>query len=367
MTLPLPLRLARATTLGALALGLLAGTALAEPRIDQSLKVAPGGLYEVAVSPSTKTVYVASTGKRGENNARVVALDAETLATKSSIDVSASPVFGLGINDETQTLYGTDTRGGALVVIDLKTGKVVTSIKAGEKAHVREAIVDPVTNRVYVSVFGMAARPAKGDRPAMEATNGQIWIVDGAANKIEHVIDNPGTGIGGLALDSEENRLYATDMSSHEVIAIDLLKREVAAKYPAGGDSPINIAIDAKADHLFVANQGSGELTVLNAKDGTLLKSVKTGEGALGVAFNAKTNQVYVSNRKAGTVSVVDATSYDVVSSLPTGTLPQTVAVDSSTGTVYVSNKARGVPRDAPKDTPPVEDPNGDTVSIIRP
>jgi YVTN family beta-propeller protein len=312
-------------------------------------------------------VYVAGTGKRGENNAKVVALDAETLATKSIIDVSANPVFGLGINDETQTLYGTDTRGGALVVIDLKAGKVVTTIKAGEKAHVREAVVDPATNRVYVSVFGFPARPAQNGRPAVEAANGQIWIVDGKANTVEHVIDNPGTGILGLALDAEENRLFATDMSSHEILAIDLLKREVVAKYPSGGESPINVAIDTKADHLFVANQGSGELTVLNAKDGTLLKSVKTGEGALGVAFHGKTNQVYVSNRKAGTVSVIDATSYEVVSSLPTGTLPQTVAVDSATGTVYVSNKARGVPRDAPKDTPPVEDPNGDTVSLIRP
>jgi hypothetical protein len=48
--------------------------------------------------------------------------------------------------------------------------------------------------------------------------------------------------------------------------------------------------------------------------------------------------------------------------SLATGSHPNTVAVDRRSGLAYVSNKARS----APRGQPPVEDPNGDTVSILR-
>jgi YVTN family beta-propeller protein len=365
--------------LGALALGLSAGIALAEPVIEKSVKVAPG-LYELAVSPSTKTVYVASTGKRGENNAKIVAMDAATLEVKGEIDVSASPVFGLGINDKTQTLYGTATRDGSVVVIDLKSGKVSHTAKRGEKAHVREAVVDQEGNRVFVSVFGMRPRPprpteapagAAAPAPAAPAEpvdeHGEIWILDGATGQIAEVIEKPGKGISGIVHDAAANRLYATDMTTHEVLAIDLATKKVVAKWPTGGDSPINIAMDPEAGHLFVANQKSGNVTVLDVKDGSLLKTVKTGAGALSVVYDPKTKQVFVSNRQEGTLSVIDTQTYEVVAQLPTGTLPQTVSVDRETGLVYVSNKARGTPRDAPKDTPPVEDPNGDTVSLIRP
>jgi YVTN family beta-propeller protein len=365
--------------LGAMVLGLSAGLAFAEPAIDRSVKVAPG-LYELAVSPSTRTVYVASAGRRGENDAKVVAVDAATLEVKGEIDVSGSPVFGLGINDRTQTLYGTATRDGSVVVIDLKAGKVSHTVKRGEKAHVREAVVDEDGNRVFISVFGNRARPAPAQAPAAAGAppaaapaaeqadeRGEIWILDGMTGQIAEVIEKVGKGIGGIVHDAKANRLYATAMTTHEVLAIDLSTKQVVANWPTGGDSPMNLAMDPERGHLFVANQKSGNVTVLDTKDGAVLKTVKTGAGALSVAYDAKTGQVFVSNRGEGTLSVIDAESYEVVTQLPTGTLPQTVGVDRETGLVYVSNKARGTPRDAPKDAPPVEDPNGDTLSLIRP
>lgn len=352
---------------GWVALSLAVGPATAEPKIERSEKVGVG-LYQIVASPAQKLVYVASIGRRGgPETAQILAIDPATLAVKSRIDVSGAAAFGLGLNDRTGTLYTSNTRDGSVSAIDVKAGKILATIKHGEKAHLREVLVDDQANRVYVSAVGFPERPARNNRPAMAAQPGSIWVIDGATNTLAHVIENPGQGVTGLALDRAANRLYATDLSRNEVLVIDLDRRETVARYPSGGEAPINLDIDPASGRLFVVNQKSGTLAVLDARDGKLLKSIETGAGALDVKVSPRLGQVYVSNRQAGTVSVIDMAKLEPVASLETGTLPQTIAIDEAAGLVYVTNKARGLPRGASRDTPPPEDPNGDTVTLIRP
>src|SRR5690606_13853160 len=115
-----------------------------------------------------------------------------------------------------------------------------------------------------------------------------------------------------------------------------------------------NVSFDPATNRLFVANQVSGDLTVLDAGSGELLRTVKTGEGALGVRVHPENGVVYVANRRAGTVSVVDAATYQVIANLETGSHPNTVVIDHESGLAYVTNKARSAGRGAP----PVDDPN---------
>ena len=362
---------------------LMAATAIAAvaaPAVDKQVKVAPGGLYQLVYNPTDKSVYVAATGQRAANNAAVVKLDAVTLAPKGSIDVSANPVYGLGINTKTQTLYGTDTRSGAVVVLDAKAGKQIATVKSpdGKAAHLREVVVDEATNKVYVSIVG------GGERGQADPNSNVVWVIDGAKNTLEKVITVPTTRQTGLAVDSAGKRIFTTGMGANEVIAVSLTDDKVVGRYPSGGESPISVAVDSAGKRLFVANSGSGDLTVLNADTGALIKKVPTGAGALGVAFNAKSNLVYVTNRQAGTVSVVNGKDY-TVAQLDAGTLPQSVVVDTATGRAYATNKARGLPRGAggpggpggpgaapgaaPAGPPPAppEDPEGDTLTAINP
>ncbi len=350
------LALLRRQLLAASFLGLMAvlpvlGAAEAAPAVEQSRKIADG-LYQVVLSDSQDRLYVASAGRRGENNAKILALDPKTLDTVGTIDVSAQPAFGLGLNDRTGTLYATATRGGEVLAIDLKSGQVVATVRHGEKAHVREALVDPESNKVYVSVFG-----------GRDGGPGAVWVIDGAKNELERVIENPGSGISGLALDPAKGMLYAADMVTNEVVLIDLAEGAVTGKYAAGGESPINLAIDTAGRRLFVANQKSGDVSVLDIENGRLITRIPTGEGALGLGYNPANRLLYVGNRKAGTVSVVDIDKLEVIASLPTGTHPQTIAIDPETSVVYVTNKAKS----AGRGKPPIDDPNGDTVSIITP
>lgn len=321
-------------------------SATARPSMGKTVKVAQG-VYEVAVSEQTGTVYVASAG-RGAGE--VVALDAETLDTRARIDMADTPPFGLGINDLSQTLYTTNTRDGSVSVIDLKTNQVIRTLRSevDTVAHLREVAVDEEANRIYVSSYG---------------TEGVIWVIDGATNTIIDHYENVGEGSSGLALDAAAGRLYVTNIQGGDISVIDTGTGEVVNRFPAGGGRPTNAALDAEGNRLFVANQESGDVTVVDTRSGELLAAVPTGAGALGVRFNPSNGLVYVTNRQAGTVTVIDAADYGVVGNFETGTHPNTVVVDRTTNNAYVTNKARSGGRGAP----PVDDPRGDTVTIIRP
>jgi YVTN family beta-propeller protein len=362
-------RLAAAAGLAVLA---LAQGAAAEPAIQKSVKVAPG-LYELAVDAATKTVYVASTGPRGSHDAKIVKLDAATLAPKGAIELGDTPVFGVGLDARTETLYGTSTIAGVLSIIDLKSG-TLAKIGEGERAHLREVVVDEESGMAYATRFGADAQPARPARepggraaPARPATPGEIWAIDGKTKALAYTIKLDNRGVTGLALDHANNRLYATDLGANEVLVIDLAKREVTARYPTSGEGSINLALDAAGGRLFVANNKSGDVSVLATQDGKLLKTVKAGAGALGIALHPTAKALFVANRGAGTVSVIDTERLEKVADLETGTLPQSIAIDRTTGLVYVTNKARGLPRNAPRDAVPPEDPRGDTVTLIRP
>lgn len=354
--------LRRSALLAASLIALSTASAANAQTIEKTVKVAPGGLYEIVFNPADNDIYVAAVGPRGANQAQIVRLDGQTLTAETPIDVSERPLYGLGLNSRTQILYGTDTRTGAVSAIDLKTGAVVATIRQDEEddsAHVREVIVDEQRNKAYVTVVGGEA----GDTSRANL----IWVIDGATHKVERTITAPVGSLTGAALDVAANRLFVTGMGSNEVAAIDLSNGQVVGKWAAGGEAPTNVAVDAEGRRLFVANQKSGDLTVLNADTGAVLQTIKTGEGALSVAYNPTVKQIYVANRQAGTVTVVDADTYAVKANLQTGTFPQTIAIDRATNAVYVTNKARGLPRNAPAGTPVPVDPNGDVVALIRP
>ncbi|SHJ39462.1 40-residue YVTN family beta-propeller repeat-containing protein [Roseomonas rosea] len=336
--------------LGAAGVAAKGSPALAAPTVERTVKVAPG-LYELVVSTTTNLLHVASAGPRGGNSAKILGLDPRTLELRSTVELGDDPAFGLAVNDRTGMLFGTATRDGKLLAIDLRSGTVKAQIGEGAGAHVRQVVVDEARNRAFVSVFGAREKPSA------------IWVVDTSANTVSTVItEGLEGGISGLAYDPAGDRLFAAAMQANEVVEVSLARKAGVRRFACGGDSPVNLAYDAAGGRLFCTNQKSGQLSVLDVASGEALKVLETGAGALGVSLSGDGAVAYVANRGAGTVSLVDTRNLSVMTSLETGTHPNTVAVDRRSGLAYVTNKARM----APRGQPPVEDPNGDTVSLIR-
>ncbi|MFC0219747.1 YncE family protein [Pseudochelatococcus lubricantis] len=343
-------RFAAAASLAALAL-VLAAPAFAEPVVRKTEKVGVG-LYQSFID-NNGALNVSNTGaQRAAPDGKILVLDPGTLALKSEITTKDSAALGLAFNAKTNTVFTTDTRHANASVVDLGSGKVVATFTQGDKAHPYNVVVDETANRAYISITG-----------GPEDEKSAVWVIDGAAKKIDHVIENLGGRAAGIELDAANRQLFLTRLVTHDIAVVDLEKNAIARTFKSGGEGPIRVVLDAKGERLFVTNQVSGTLTVLNPKTGELIKSVETGKGAIALAYNPANDQIYVGNRGTGTVTIVNGKDYSVIADLKTGSHPNHITVDPKTNLVYVVNKAKRAERGQPE----IEDPEGDTVSIIAP
>ncbi len=113
--------------------------------------------------------------------------------------------------------------------------------------------------------------------------------------------------------------------------------RPATVSFPVGS-SPYGLAVDTANDRLYVANQGSDNVTVLNATTGAAEGAIGVGVEPRSVAVNESSGRVYVTNWGSNNVSVIDAATDTVLGSVPVGGMPEDILVDSANGYVYVTN-----------------------------
>src|SRR5699024_3895384 len=145
---------------------------------------------------------------------------------------------------------------------------------------------------------------------------GGIWVIDGKSNTFQRFIYNLGGAITGAALDVENNVLYATAMRDDKIIVVDAGTGIVKNRFDAHGTRPTNEYHDIDRNRLYVANQTTENITVLDAADGKLIKAIPTGKGALGVNYDAQKDLIYVANRHGRSMTIIDATSLEVVKNI---------------------------------------------------
>ncbi len=336
----------RLTTAVALATGIgMVSTAHAQEAVQSSR--AGTGVYEAVISAKDGHIYVTGAGSRAVPGGALYKINPSDLAIVDSISLKENPPFGIGINNKTNTVYTTNTRTNSVSAVDLTTGKLLATITNGaDESHTREVLVDEGKNLVYISDVG-------------DPSN--IWVIDGKTNTYLHAIGNLGKTATGMSFLKGTDKIYVTVIGDNSVYVVDVKSKQVEYKFPSGGEAPVNITSDGK--HLFVANQKSGTITVLEGK-GKLIKSIPTGAGAIGIAYDPIKQRIYSANRQTGTTSIIDAKTLAVVADVATGSHPNHVKIDPKTGEAFVINKAKG--GRPVEGQPVVVDTNGDTITKIN-
>jgi YVTN family beta-propeller protein len=143
-----------------------------------------------------------------------------------------------------------------------------------------------------------------------------------------------GTNPSAIAINSVTNRIYVANQGSNNVTVIDGASNSTATI--SVGTSPVAVAVNPVANRVYVANQGSNTVTVIDgASNSTATIPVGTQPAAL--AVNATTDRVYVVNQGSGNVSVIDGPT-NATTTVAAGTDPDAIAVNPATGLVYVVN-----------------------------
>lgn len=138
-----------------------------------------------------------------------------------------------------------------------------------------------------------------------------------------------------IAIDSATGKVYVANHGSGDVTIID--ERSGVTERVAAGSGPAAVAANEWTSQVYVANSGSGDVSVIDGRTNRV-HTVKTGSRPLAIAIDTNTNRIYVANSGDDTVSVIDGETNEVIAQVKVGHGPAAIAIDSATSAVFVAN-----------------------------
>jgi YVTN family beta-propeller protein len=118
-----------------------------------------------------------------------------------------------------------------------------------------------------------------------------------------------------LAFNPTTHRLYAVDQDGNRVIVMD---RKGTRSSIAVGHAPNCIVVDASANRIYVANAGSGDVSVIDGATDRVIKSLPTDKRPYAIGLDATLHRAYVTNTFSNKITVIDSAT-NSAQQLPVG------------------------------------------------
>lgn len=135
-----------------------------------------------------------------------------------------------------------------------------------------------------------------------------------------------------LVFNPLSHKLYAVDSRGGSVIIIN--GSDHSRSSVKVGSDPVAVAINTATNRVYVANNGSGSVSVLDGNTDTVVATLDIGKTPYVLAVNEVTNRVYVSNTFSNTVSVIDG-STNAIHTLDIGSADE-IRVDPVHNAIYL-------------------------------
>jgi len=103
------------------------------------------------------------------------------------------------------------------------------------------------------------------------------------------------------------------------------------------GANPFAVAVNPVTNRTYVANYGSGTVTVIDAATGQN-STISVGASPRAIAVNALTDKIYVANFTGSSVSVIDGSTNTVIATVSVQSNPNAIAINPATGKIYITN-----------------------------
>jgi YVTN family beta-propeller protein len=199
-------------------------------------------------------------------------------------------------------------------ILDAKTGAARATVPVGKGPH-----------EVEVLAGGKIA--AVSNYGTREDGGRSLTLIDLDKASAAGNIDLPeGARPHGLRALSD-GRLLVTAEGLKELLVVDPKARKVTARIVTGKEVSHMVAAAPDGKMAFVANIGSGSVSVVDLAAGKAVKEIPTGQGAEGIAITPDGREVWVVNRAADTVAVVDTKRLEVAATLPAPKFPIRVKI----------------------------------------
>jgi YVTN family beta-propeller protein len=241
--------------------------------------------HEMVISADRKTLYISNYGVRlytettpGANFLSIVDLERGAKVGEIPLPDHRRP-HGIEIG-RSGRLYVTCDFPPSVLIVDPATRKIVADFAIDQKLpHMLAVSKDERT--IYVANSGSASVT--------------VLAVAAAANTPATRVNVAVGGIPmGVALSTDERRLYATNRDGNAIVVIDTRTRKVLRKIEIPG-SPARVAVVPGSNRLVATLIDAGDVALVDADKSKVLARVHAGDRAEGLMIDAGGRYAYVS------------------------------------------------------------------------
>lgn len=145
----------------------------------------------------------------------------------------------------------------------------------------------------------------------------------------------------GVVLSPNGAHVYVANQASNTVSVIDPVSNTVTATIPTN-TGPSLIAVSPDNTRAYVTQFGDASLGVIDTATNTVTTNIPVGVGPTGVAITPDGARAYVVNNHDDSVSVVDTAANTVTATIPVGPGPIGVAITPDGTRAYVASTGDG-------------------------
>ncbi len=287
----------------------------------------------VVVDSAARRVYLS-------HGTEIIVVNADTGATIGTVTGDWKRVHGVALAPEVNRGFITDGDAGQIVMFDLKTLKVLKTIKGEDDAD--WILYDPASKRIF----------------AFNGDSKSATVIDPAKGEVIKSI--PLGGSPEQAVADGKGMIYDNIASTSEVVAIDTKDLTIKSRWPvAPSGQPTSITMDRKTRRLFVGGRNPKMLVMMDADTGKVIgEPFPIGDRVDANIFDPSTNTVAAATRE-GTLHIFHEDSPDklsVVETIKTEFGAKTMGLDMKTHNLYLTTSDFG-PAPAPTEKQPNPQP----------
>jgi hypothetical protein len=257
------------------------------------------------------------------------------------------------------TVYDLDTLEPAGEIPGANARGVAVSVKSGHGfASSKPVTMWDTKNLAVIKKINVDGGP---DGIMYDAFNDRVWVFSHAMPHATVINASDGSVAGTIpdlggapeqAAGDGKGHLYVDIEDKNNIAVVDAKTLSVTGHYDLTGQGGTcaGLAMDVKNNVLFAACRNPAHMVVLNAGDGTVLKTLQIGTGTDGAVFNPATGEAF-SSQGDGTLTVVrelGPSNFVVEQTVQTMPTAKTLTLDSKTGHILLIGAEYGAPPNPP-------------------
>jgi len=197
--------------------------------------------------------------------------------------------------------YVSNEDGESVTVVDTDTAEVVATVNVGKRPRGMKLSADGRT--LYVAVSGLPKCPP--------------------------------------SVPDEECAKLKRDLTADGIAELDTTSLKLKGLLKSGSD-PEQFDLSRDGKTLFVSNEDSATISVLNVASGAIESSIAVGKEPEGVRVSPDGKWIITTSESGNAIFIIDAQARKVVRSIPVGKRPRDVAYSKDMKMVYITGEFDG-------------------------